>query len=402
MSRQNAMDFPIGTIQMWPILVVGMALMPACDCRQRSDPFSGVPEQPHGSRSDDVRWDDISKRVGAPVPNPGAPPTFEPLVDRSVATLEAQPRVLAKGPYSRIVLGRPPLALRTDNLSARSSSDFRYTLVALDETGPRELVTKRFRYRHIVRDERYAYCAGEGGLDRIDIADGTTTHLADGPTQAMAVSETYVYWVNGGHAMLNEPLSTMYRQSKSGGEIERLYGNLPYIMDLAPRGDRIYWIAKMRPRRLMDQPPGYVAHAAVNGQGDPVVETFSSQRPAGLVIEENAAYILTEGTLGESFDGSFLNGYVLRRPHGETRWRTLADSQALPSSLVHDGTRLCWYSGSSDGYDIRCVANSGGPLLQVARGLQRLPSIDLHDGELAWTGDPRGVMTVSLTEVAPE
>ncbi len=398
--RVSAMDSRSRTPWVWLVAAVCLSLLPACDCRQRGAPPSRDMQRSRGSGADDIRWDEIGRRVGAPVPTPGTPPAFAPPIDRSVITLPASPRVLADERLSTISLGQPPLAVRTNNLRAPSASRFSYTLVALEETGPRDLATSEHRYRQIVRDGSSAYCVSEGGLDRIDVASGATTHLADGPTHTVAVGETYVYWVSGGFAMLNEPPSTLYRQPKNGGEIKRLYGDLPYVMRLALYGDRIYWIAKMRPRRLMDAPPGYFVSAPMNGRGEPEIETFAAQRPAGLLVGDDAAYILTEGTLGESIGSSLLDGYVLRRPHGEAQWRALADNQAMPGSLVGDDAYLCWCSAGRDDYAIRCVANSGGPIVRVARVPRIRPTLDLRDGELAWTDDRRGVMAVSLRSPA--
>jgi hypothetical protein len=92
---------------------------------------------------------------------------------------------------------------------------------------------------------------------------------------------------------------------------------------------------------------------------------------------------------------------VLRRRYGETEWQTVADMQAMPSSLVHDDIRLCWATSDASAFDVRCVAKTGGPIYTVTR-LAYPPTLALSDGQLVWTDtEQERVMTLSINEIGP-
>lgn len=373
---------------------VPLLLLAACDCSSAPGPSAGPVATQEPVDDDDVAWEEVGRRVGADVPSPGAPPSLRPLARRESRDLTATPRVSFEGPYVSVHLGSPPLAVRSDTGPDEGEQVFRYTLVALEEDGPRDLLTLARRPREVVRSGDHVYVAADA-LHRVDLSDGSTVQLTTEPVRALAAGPTHVYFVSGGGAILGDPPSTLHRIPKGGGEPEVLYRDLPFIDRLAVHGDRLLWVAKMRPRRLMDLPPGYFTTAPADGSAPPAQQTFASQRPTDVVVDDEAAYILTEGTLGRSLNGSFNDGLVLRRDHDATEWVTLADRQPMPGSLVQDDTHLCWVTSENAGEHVRCVPKAGGPVLDVTELAAGRATLSLRDGVLAWC-DPTGARVLSV------
>lgn len=224
-----------------PLLVLA-----ACDCSPRREPVE--PPEP-GSKG--IAWEEIGRRVGEQVPTPGPPPELRPLEQRRSERLGATPHLLWEAEYASVVLGEPGLALLPD-AAPKSSA----TVVALEQDGPRELASVSSRFPEIAADGEHVYCASEDGLQRIGIRAGAVTTIAADAVKAVALGDTHVYWVTGGAPRPGEPPSVVQRARKDedGAEAETLYRDLPYIHELVLRGDRIYWVAKMRPRRKRATP----------------------------------------------------------------------------------------------------------------------------------------------------
>jgi len=103
--------------------------------------------------------------------------------------------------------------------------------------------------------------------------------------------------------------------------------------------------------------------------------------------------------LGQTLEGSLLDGLVLRRDHGDTEWVTLADRQAMPQSLVQDQDYVCWSRADPADFAVRCVAKEGGPVFDVARTTLRQPHLALENRLLAWTDAAAGrVMALDLPD----
>ncbi|MEM9190486.1 MAG: hypothetical protein AAGF12_14970 [Myxococcota bacterium] len=364
----------------------------ACDCERSAGPEAGE----SATDPNDVAWGDIADHFGVAVPEPGSAPRFDPPAEQEVVDVEPSTSTLAEQPYDHILPGDPLLLVRTELLGAAQDYGARDTLVAFENGEERAVREWDTMFHCFERADPFVYAGGSESLVRVDLRDGSQRTLFEGRVLALALSDDHIFWATGGPARAGEGPGALHRMPRDGGRAELLYSGMPFVLELLVHRDRLYWIGKRRPRRVMDQPPGYLVSAPLSG-GDPTTEVFASQRPTGLAIDNDAIYLLTEGTLGHSLNDSFNDGYVLRRAHGTNRWRALAHEQPMPSRLVVEESQLCWVASGNTRAHLRCVANTGGPVAELPQP-SGIPVLAMDDGEL-YVSDRRGTSTLPLSDL---